>query len=223
MIVIIRTIILYATVVYALRFMGKKQIGQLEPSELATAIMISELASLPLAGTDIPLLNGIIPVFILSVCEIFISSVTFKKKRLRKIITGHPTVIIEKGKISEEALRSLRYTIDDILVEMRLKGISDFNDIQYAILETNGQMSFILESNSMPPTAKDMKIQTKNTELAFPVICGGALNSEYLQIINRDENWLLSQINSLKIPDIERILILMANHNKIEYYQLKKG
>ena len=221
MIIILRTLILYTTVVCALRFMGKKQIGQLEPSELAIAIMISELASLPLAGTDVPLLNGIIPVLILSVCEILVSAVILKKKKLRTIITGHPTILIKNGRIIEAALKSLRYTVDDILVEMRLNGISRFDEIEYAILETNGQLSFIPNAENRPATAGDMDLPVKENPLPFPVICGGVICDEYLKIIGRDKAWLLSRIREAKINDLNSILILMANHDKIDYYQLR--
>lgn len=222
MIIVIRTLILYTTVIVALRIMGKKQIGQLEPSELAIAIMISEIASIPLATNDTPLLNGIIPIFVLAATEIFLSVVVLKIKFIRKIIVGHPTIIVQDGKIIENALRKLRYTTDDLLVEMRTNGISDFDEISYAILETNGQVSFILKKASAPPAAKDMGIAPTEEPLAFPVVTKGSVNTEYLKCIDRDISWLYKQLARHKL-DKNNILILTANHGGIKFVQLEGG
>lgn len=218
MIIIIRTLILYISVITALRLMGKKQIGQLEPSELAVSIMISEIASLPLTSTDTPLINGIIPVFILAASEILLSVLVLKTKKIRKLITGHPTIILKNGVILTDALKKLRYTTDDLIVEMRTNGISDFNDISYAILETNGQVSFILKKGSEPPNAKDLNLKLKEDFLAFPVITKKKINKEYLRIIERNEEWLFKELNrkSLKLNEL---LILTANHEGIKFYQ----
>lgn len=222
MIIIIRTLILYLTVITALRIMGKKQIGQLEPSELAVAIMVSEIASLPLSSNDTPLINGITPILVLSASEILLSFVVLKTKSLRKVITGHPTIIMKNGLIIEEALKKLRYTTDDLLVEMRAKGISDLSEISYAILETNGQVSFILKKSYNPPTAKDFGLKLKEEPLAFPVITKGSVNEEYLKIIGRDEKWLDKQLErlGLKKPDI---FILTANYETIKFVQTEGG
>lgn len=222
MIIVIRTLILYIIVITSLRIMGKKQIGQLEPSELAIAIMISEIASIPLATNDTPLLNGIIPIFVLAGAEIIMSVVILKCKFLRKIIVGHPSIIVKDGKILENTLRKLRYTTDDLLIEMRINGISDFSEISYAILETNGQVSFILNKDSIPPTAKDLELSLKDDPLAFPVITKGSINSDYLKCINRDESWLYKQL-ALHNLDIHKILILTANNKSIKFIQLEDG
>ncbi len=222
MIIVIRTLILYFVVITALRLMGKKQIGQLEPSELAIAIMISEIASIPLATNDTPLLNGIIPIFVLAATEIVLSVIILKSKTIRKLVVGHPTIIVKDGKILEDSLRKLRYTTDDLLIEMRTNGISDFDEISYAILETNGQVSFILNKKSTPPTAEDLKLFLKEESLAFPVITKGSINKPYLKCIERNESWLYKQLAHHNL-DINKILILTANHNSIKFVQLEGG
>lgn len=221
MIIVIRTIIIYIVVVFALRLMGKKQIGELEPSELAVAIMISDLATTPLSSKDIPLLNGVIPVIILSVLEIFVSVIVLKTIRIRKIITGTPSIIVEKGKLNEEELRNLRFTTDDLIEEMRLNGISDITDIQYAILENGGQVSFILNKKNSPLTYEDMNIDVDEDELPFPIINKGVILKTNLEIIGRNENWLEKKLKEKNITDKKKILLLTANHNEIKFIQMR--
>lgn len=222
MILVIRTFILYFLVMFSLRFMGKKQIGQMEPSELTVAIMISELATIPLSETGIPLLNGIVPVLILSAIEILISILVIKSLKFRKLVTGKPVIIVEKGILNEEVLRNTRFTTDDLLTEMRLKGISNITDIQYAILETGGQVSFILNKENSPITFKDLNINVKEDFMPFPVISKGVLLKENLSIISRDEKWLNNKLKEKGYNDYSQILLLMANHKEIKFIQKKE-
>lgn len=221
MIIVIRTVILYITVVSSLRLMGKKQIGQLEPSELAIAIMISELATMPLSDDATPLLHGIIPVFILAASEITVSAISMKSGKLRRLIAGHPTVIVKDGEILFNSLKSLRFSADDLIMEMRLNGISRFSDIQYAVLETNGQVSFILTKKASPPTARDLQLKVNEEFLPFPVITEGKINPEYLKLIGRGEGWLKKEMKKLGIPGAEKLLLLTAAHSGIDYFLLK--
>lgn len=222
MILVIRTFILYFLVMFSLRFMGKKQIGQMEPSELTVAIMISELATIPLSETGIPLLNGIVPVLILSAIEILISILVIKSLKFRKLVTGKPVIIVEKGILNEEVLRNTRFTTDDLLTEMRLKGVSNITDIQYAILETGGQVSFILNKENSPITFKDLNINVKEDFMPFPVISKGVLLKENLSIISRDEKWLNNKLKEKGYSDYSQILLLMANHKEIKFIQKKE-
>ncbi|MBE7028909.1 MAG: DUF421 domain-containing protein [Ruminococcaceae bacterium] len=219
MILVVRTFILYFTVIFSLRFMGKKQIGQLEPSELTVAIMISELAAAPLSETDVPLLHGIIPVLILAVIEILTSSLIIKSLFIRKAITGKPVIIVEKGRLIEENLRKTRFTTDDLMEEMRLREITDISDIDYAILETCGQVSFIIKKEKTPVTYSDLKITPSEDSLTFSVINKGHLNKENLQVIKRDEKWLYKKLKEKGYNDYNNILLLTANHNGIKFIQ----
>ncbi|MBR4892474.1 MAG: DUF421 domain-containing protein [Clostridia bacterium] len=219
MILVVRTFILYFTVIFSLRFMGKKQIGQLEPSELTVAIMISELAAAPLSETDVPLLHGIIPVLILAVIEILTSSLIIKSLFIRKAITGKPVIIVEKGRLIEENLRKTRFTTDDLMEEMRLREITDISDIDYAILETCGQVSFIIKKEKTPVTYSDLKITPSDDSLTFSVINKGHLNKENLQVIKRDEKWLYKKLKEKGYNDYNNILLLTANHNGIKFIQ----
>lgn len=222
MILIIRTFILYFTVMFSLRFMGKKQIGQMEPSELTVAIMISELATIPLSEASVPLLNGIIPVLVLAVIEILVSIFVIKSLNFRKLVTGKPVIIVEKGMLNEEVLRNTRFTTDDLLAEMRLKGVSNITDIQYAILETGGQVSFILNKQNSPITFSDLNIDVEEDFMPFPIISKGFLVKQNLEIIGQNEKWLNKKLKEKGYNDYSEILLLMANNKGIKFIQ-KKG
>ncbi|MBQ6908126.1 MAG: DUF421 domain-containing protein [Clostridia bacterium] len=139
----LRTVILYILVIIGLRVMGKRQIGEMQPSELVVAIMISDLACIPMQETGIPLLSGIIPIFTLIIMEISLSQISLSSKKFRDILTGKPSMIIYNGKILKEEMRKIRFNFDDLNEQLRIKGYSSIKNIQYAILETNGQLSII--------------------------------------------------------------------------------
>ena len=138
-----RTIILYLCVVTALRIMGKRQLGELQPSELVIALMISDLAAIPIESDDIPIMRGIIPVFTLVIIEIIFSITILKSERFRRILTGVPVYVIKDGQLIEKNLRKLRICIDDIMEQLRLAGYTCIEQIDSAIIETNGQISLI--------------------------------------------------------------------------------
>lgn len=219
MIIIIRTLIIYIVVIFSLRFMGKKQIGELEPSELTVAIMISELATVPLSSKDVPLLNGIIPVLILASIEIIVSIIILKTIKIRKFITGTPCIIVEKGILKEDVLRNTRFTTDDLLEEMRINGIMNISEIQYAFLETGGQVSFILNKKDSPVTFRDLNIDIKEDYLPFPVVNKGIISTENLSVIGRDEKWLIKELKKKNAGDLKNLLLVTANSEEIKFIQ----
>lgn len=152
-----RTVILYLLVVVGLRVMGKKQIGEMQPSELVVAIMISDLASIPMQEIGIPLLSGIIPIFTLIVLEIALSQLSLKSRKFRRLLTGKPSVIIHNGKILKEEMQKIRFNYDDLKEQLRIQGYVKVDDIHFAILETNGQLSIIPRPSKQPATAEDVK------------------------------------------------------------------
>jgi len=138
-----RALILYALVVTGIRIMGKRQVGELQPFELVVTIMIAELASVPMENTGTPLLNGIVPILALLLAEVFISYITLKSERARTIVCGSPSIVIQNGKIVQRELARLRYNVNDLLEQLREKNIVNVSDVEFAILETNGQLSVI--------------------------------------------------------------------------------
>ena len=203
----VRTIILYILVVAALRFMGKRQIGQLQPSELVVAMMISELASIPLEKTQTPLISGIVPVVTLIIAEATFSFLTLKSRKIRRAISGTPTILIENGKISEQEMERLRFNIDDLMEELRANGYPNISDIEYAIIETNGQLSVIPKSNKRPLTAEDFKFNIKYEGLPFLLIADGKINTPALNDSGITKEWLEIKLKEYGIEKIEDVFI----------------
>ena len=143
LIVFVRTLILYILIIVVLRLMGKRQVGQLQPSELVVALIIADLAAVPMSEVGIPLINGIIPIITLFIMEELLSYISMKSERARGLISGKPSILIERGTIIEDELRRIRYNINDLLEQLRLKNFSNVEDVSYAILETSGQLSVI--------------------------------------------------------------------------------
>ncbi|MDP4134244.1 MAG: DUF421 domain-containing protein, partial [Bacillota bacterium] len=140
-IVFVRTIILYISMVLAMRLMGKKQVGELQPSELVVSIAISDLASIPMQDTSQPILSGLIPIITLMSLEVVLSFICMKSSLMRRALDGKPTILIEKGKIIEKELAKMRYNLDDLTEELRSEGFFDVRDVEYAILETTGSLN----------------------------------------------------------------------------------
>ena len=160
----IRTIILYITVIIAMRVMGKRQIGELQPSELVVTIMISELASIPMQSTGIPIFAGVVPILTLMVAEVSLSFLSMKSKAARKILVGTPSVIIKNGKIDTAEMEKLRINDDDLMEELRLCSCNNITDVEYGIVETNGKLSVILKRERQPYTPSDAKKQTNQKQ-----------------------------------------------------------
>ena len=153
----LRTIILYLLVVTGLRIMGKRQVGEVQPSELVVAIMISDLASIPMQDVGIPLLSGVIPIFTLIMVEIALSQISLKNRKFRKLLTGKPSVIIHNGKILREEMKKLRFNHDDLTEQLRIQGYVRIEDINFAILETNGQLSIIPKPKKQQASVEDVE------------------------------------------------------------------
>lgn len=153
----LRTIILYLLVVTSMRIMGKRTIGELQPNELVIAIMISDLASIPMQSTDAPLLSGIIPILTLITLEVFLSFFSLKSKKFRKILCGEPTEIVKDGNINMKNMKNLRFSRTDLMEELRQGGCDDITEVKRAVLETNGQLSILLKKENRPLSVAEAK------------------------------------------------------------------
>lgn len=217
--VLIRTIILYLIVIVSMRLMGKKQIGQLEPFELAIAIMISELASLPMQDTRIPLIHGIIPIVTLLVLQTILALVQLKSEKMRSILSGKPSILIKSGKIDINELKNEKFNINDLMEELRLQGYYDIEDIEYALLETSGQLSVIPKTKLSNVTKSDLNIKAKQDSLPVTLILNGRINKENLKIINKDETWINAQLKQNKISSIKNVFLALMDSKGKFYYQ----
>lgn len=221
-IVLIRTIILYAVVVICMRIMGKRQIGEFQPYELVITIMISELASLPMQDTRIPLIHGIIPIISLLIIQVIISIVELKSVKSRDIICGRPSVLVKEGKIVIQELKNQRFTTNELLEELRLQGYYNLEDIQYAILETNGQLSVIQKTDQTPVTKQDMNIKCQQDILPVELIMDGKIIYNNLKIINKDIHWLNKQLKEHHITSADEVFIAILDSKNKFYYQYKE-
>lgn len=176
-----RTLILYFLVIAALRVMGKRQLGELQPSELVVAIMISDLAAIPIEDGSQPIWDGMIPILTLVAAEFALSLLVIKSEFFRKLITGRPTIVVENGRIKSHTLRRLRLSLDDLLEQLRLMGYSQISEVDTAMLETNGQISVIPKEKSRPLTCEDMKLSPTQTHLPHTLIADGKVRESGLK------------------------------------------
>lgn len=218
-IVLIRTIILYLLVILSMRLMGKKQIGQLEPFELAIAIMISELASLPMQDTRIPIMHGVIPIVTLLVLQTILALIQLKSEKMRAILSGKPSILVKSGKIDILELKKEKFNINDLMEELRLQGYYNLEDIEYAILETSGQLSVIPKTEFCNVTKSDLKLSVTQDALPITLILNGRINKENLKIINKDENWIKEQLKKNKISSIKDVFLALMDSKGKFYYQ----
>ncbi|QGU96078.1 DUF421 domain-containing protein [Clostridium bovifaecis] len=220
-IVMIRTTILYALVVLTMRLMGKRQIGELEPFELVIAIMISDLASLPMQDIRIPLIHGIIPILTLLILQSIITLLELKSEKAGAILTGTPSILIKHGKIDIKELRNQRLSFNDLIEELRLSGYYNISDIEYAILETSGQLSILPKVGINPVTKEDLKINTAQEVLPVTLILDGKINIKNLKSIHQTEEWLYNQLKANNIHSPKEVFLATKDSKGKFFYQLK--
>ena len=185
-----RTIILYLVLVFCVRLMGKRQIGQMEPSEFVVTMMVANLAAIPMENEGIPLYSGLIPMLTILGTELVLSGATLRSIRLRKLLCGKPVILIENGRILQENLRSTRVTLDELTGHLREKDVLDLRSVQYAILETNGNLSVFPFPSELPASAKEAGIYPKDRFLPVTLISDGQLLHQSLQYAAKDEAWV---------------------------------
>lgn len=223
-IVLLRTLILYAVVIVSLRIMGKRQIGELQPSELVVAIMISDLATVPMESVNIPLLSGIVPVLTLLFAEVISSFLSLKSRKLRRLIVGQPSVVIYDGRINEGELKRLRFNLDDLLEELRINGCHDISDVEVAVLETSGKLSVIPRDKARPVTVEDMKLKNVRREgLPCTVISDGSLNEYELRRSGKSLDELKRELQKNGAKSISDVFIASIDAEGELFLQLKEG
>ncbi len=223
LILIIRTLILYITAIFSMRIMGKRQMGELQPSELVVAIMISDLASVPMQAIDIPLLSGIIPVLTLIVAEICLSFLASKSKLARKIFSGRPSILIYNGKINTEEMKRLRFSTYDLLEELRTNGYQNILDVNVAILETNGKLSIIPKPPARGVTLSDLNIVPDSFEgLPFILASEGSFNKNEIKRAGMTVSDADKILKEKGIKNVSEILIFSMDSTGCIFIQKKK-
>lgn len=215
---LIRTVILYLFIIAGIRLMGKRQVGELEPSELVMSLIIADLAAVPMQDYGIPLLTGLVPIFVLLSLTMILSMLTMQNVRFRALLCGRPSIIIRAGQVDRKEMHRNRLTVDELLEELRAKGYTDPSQVNYAVLETNGQLSVLPFTAQKPPTAQQLGISTQEQELPLVLISDGHLLEKNLSRLGHDEIWLKRQMAKQHCPDPSEIFLLLANSSGIVYF-----
>jgi uncharacterized membrane protein YcaP (DUF421 family) len=205
--ILIRSVLLVCFAILAMRLMGKRQIGQLQPFELVIAIMIADLASTPMASLDIPLWHGVVPLFITVALHQLFTLLSLKSQRLRAFFSGRPTVVIRDGQIDYKALEKLCFNLNDLLEELRTGGVLTPTEVGTAIMETSGKISVFPKSQHRALTPADMQVETGYEGIPLTLVMDGRLQKNNLPLCGQDEVWLRMQLNRLGFKSMRDVLL----------------
>ncbi|MBQ3537664.1 MAG: DUF421 domain-containing protein [Clostridia bacterium] len=208
----IRTVILLVFIVGAVRIMGKRQIGQLQPAELVVTILLSEMAATPMQDSDIPMLNTIVAVLVLTGLEIIMSVISMKSIKLRSLLQGNSIVLVRHGIPDQKQMKRLRYTIDDLYEALRAKDVFDIADVEYAVAETDGTLSVLLKSSKQPVTKEDSGIKASDDSVPFVAVSDGKIVVRHLGECGMDSDKIERIVKVSGIP-MERIFLLTVSKN----------
>lgn len=220
---LLRTIILYILIIAGVRLMGKRQVGELEPSELVLSLIIADLASVPMQDYGIPLLAGVVPILTLLAVTMILSVLTMKSVKFRAILCGRPSIIVRNGTLDQGEMAKTRLTLDELLEELRCKGYTDLSQIKYAILETNGLLSVLPYANQKPPTARDLKVSVEEGGLPRVVVSDGRLLERNLKLLGHDRPWLDKQLTQRGCRDISQVFLLLVDETDAVYFAKKES
>ena len=216
----IRAIILYIIVLIVMRLMGKREIGQLQPFELAISIMIADLASVPMTELGIPITNGIIPILGLLIMHMLISIINMKSLKMRTIMSGQPSLLIYRGKIDEKVLRKERLTLNELEEKLRSNNVFNLGDVEYAILETNGEVTVIQKPEKRNVIAEDLNISPEYEGISYDLVIDGKIMEKNLKLIGKDEKWLMTQLKKFDAKPENTLIATIDGKN--EFFCQKK-
>lgn len=217
---IVRTVLIYLCVLFAMRLMGKRQLGELQPEELVSTILISNLASISIESEEVPVTASLIPLFLIAALELLGSILSFQSQKFFNLMSGRPKTVILDGQIDQNALRTLRLTTADLMEALRGKDIFDPRDVSYAVVETNGSLSVALRPEREPATLSDLALKVQHGQATIPFVLDGQVLDDNLRWCGKDHAWLerTAQANTLLV---EEILLLIGNDTE-DYFLLKK-
>ena len=208
--ILIRTVIIYAVLIMIMRFMGKRQLGELEISDLVTTLLISEIASLPLTEPEIPLSHAVLPILVLMALEVILSGAILKIPALKRLFSVHPTILIRHGIPDRSAMRSARISSEELLSQLRQKDVTDPYEVEYAILEPNGQISVVKKGTQQQATRGELGIETAETGMMHLVISDGRVNERNLELAGKDERWLEAVLLTHRIT-LDGVFLLLVD------------
>lgn len=211
-IVLIRAVILYIVITFSLRLMGKRQLGELQPSELVVTILISNIAAIPVEDSSVPMIMGIVPILTLVCLDVIMSGIMLKSAKLRKLMIGSPRIIISEGDILQKEMKRLRYTVDDLTEAMREQQIFDITQIHYAIVETTGKINFLLKKDYQPAERQDVKAGGSTDNPPSVIIRDGIADNEQLRLLGLGEQWLTKTLRENNVG-IKGVFLMTADRN----------
>ena len=220
---ILRAIIIYLIVLVVLRLMGKRQIGDMQPCELVITLVIADLACIPMSETTIPILYGITPLLTLVVLHFIVTLLSRKSLFLRKLINGKPVIVIDKSGINYKALKALNMTLNDLTEALRVANYFSFNDVAYAILETNGNLSVLPKISTQPVTNNNMKLNLPENTLQVMLINDGKISYENLNLLNIKEDFIKNILKKENVKTIKDVLVMCIDAYGEIYFQTKKN
>lgn len=221
LLLVIRTAVLYVVTMVSMRVMGKRQIGQLQPFELVVILIISEMATIGVQDNDQPLLHSLLPIVTITVLQISIALVNMKSRAFRQLVCGRPTYVIKGGEILEEEMRRLRLNINDLLEQLRYKGFFDVADVEYALMETNGQLSVMPRADKRPVGPADLALYVAHERPALTVIADGEVEPVHLREAGLDEKWLAAKLAAHGIAKAEDVFFMSVDSEKRVFCQVK--
>lgn len=218
-----RAIVLYLVVLIVMRLMGKREIGQLQPFELAISIMIADLASIPMTEIGIPIFNGIVPILGLLVMHLVISVINLKSLKAREIICGKPSILIYRGKINEKELKKERFTINELEERLRGNNVINLGDVEYAILETSGQVTVIQKPEKRNTIPEDFNITPEYEGIPYDLVVDGKVMTKNLKEIGKDYRWLKKQVEKFYIKPEEALIVTIDGKGQFFCQRKEKG
>ena len=223
LIVAVRTLILYVLVLFAMRLMGKSELSKMSPFQLVIVFMIAELAAIPIDDPAVSLVNGVMAIFTLMFLQILISFLSIKSEGFKNFVTGKPSILIEKGRLNVKELRRLRITSTDLLEQLRLENCPSLADVQYAIMESNGQLTVIPKADAQPLKPRDMKLAVSNGSLPVILVSDGILYDKNLQFAGVSEEVFRKKLTSKGLRSYEEIFLAFSDENKKIHVYLHAG
>lgn len=217
-----RTVLFHAILIVTVRLLGKRQIGEMEPSEFVVTMLLANLATIPMEEPDRSILHGIVPIGLVIAAEMLMALLMFRSIRVRRLLCGKPVILIENGRILEKNLRQTHVNLDELTMHLREQEIFDLSEVKFAILETNGQLSTLLYAKDRPASAKDAGIKATETELPVTLISDGNLMQDNLKIAKRDAAWVSKELQKRNCKLTEVLLMTLDSAGKV-YFVKKRG
>lgn len=208
---VIRTVILYLLLILGMRLMGKRQIGQLEPSELVLSLLIADLAAVPMQDFGIPLLMGVVPILTLLCLSTILSVLSAKSIRFRALLCSRPSIVVREGKILSKEMEKNRFTVDELMEELRVAGVTDLSSVQYAVLETTGRISVLPKASQRAVTPDDLSLSVQERGLPVIVVSDGRILSHNLRVRKLTRTWLETELRKRGIEDIRQVFLMTVD------------